>query len=86
MIGEVRELARRRQALAVRCAVQRAELAGALQPAVHRLAALDRLVSAVRRRPVALTAAAAAVALLGPRKLLHWVLRVVPLLSLLRRI
>jgi len=85
MIGRVRELAQRRQVLVARAAVQRAELAGALQPAVRRLAALDRLVAAVRQRPVMVTVAIAAVVLLGPRRLLHWALRALPLFALLRR-
>lgn len=85
MIGEVRRLARRRHALVAQSAVQRAELAGALQPLAHRLATLDRIVAAVRHRPVALSFAAAALALLGPRRLLHWALRALPFLALLRR-
>jgi hypothetical protein len=85
MIGRIRELAQRRQALAARAAVQRAELAGALRPALHRLAALDRLVAAVRHRPVMVSVATAAVVLLGPRRLLHWALRALPLFALLRR-
>lgn len=85
MIGEVRELASRRQALAARSTEQRFELAAALQPALHRLATLDRLLTVVRRRPVAVTFAAAAVVLLGPRRLLHWAMRALPLLALLRR-
>jgi hypothetical protein len=85
MIGEVRELARRRDALAARSAVQRAELAGALHPLVHRLETLDRVVAAVRHRPVAMSLAAAALALLGPRRLLHWAVRALPFLALLRR-
>jgi len=85
MIGRARELARRRQALAARAAVQRAELAGALQPVVRRLAALDRVVAALRERPLMVVAAAAALVLLGPRRLLRWALRVFPLVALLRR-
>lgn len=85
MIGRVRELAQRRQALAARAAVQRAELAGALQPVVRRLAALDRILAAVRRRPIVASVAVAALVLLGPRRLLYWALRALPLFALLRR-
>jgi hypothetical protein len=85
MIGRVRELAQRRQVLVARAAVQRAEFAGALRPAARKLAALDRLVAAVRRRPIVASVAVAALVLLGPRRLLYWALRVVPFIALLRR-
>jgi hypothetical protein len=86
MIGRVRELAQRRQVLVARAAVQRAQFAGALQPAVRKLAALDRIVAAVRQRPIVVSVAAVALILLGPRRLLPWALRALPFIALLRRI
>ena len=85
MIGRLRELAQRKQALAARSAAQRAEIAAALQPVAGRLAALDRIVQAVRRRPLLFSVAALALVLLGPRRLLPWALRAAPFLALLRR-
>jgi len=79
-----RRLAQRRHALVARAAVQRGELALALQPAARRLAALDRIVAVVRRRHVLVWIAAAALVLLGPRRLWPWALRVAPLIAFLR--
>ena len=85
MIGRLRDLAQRKQALAARSAAQRAALAADLQPVAGRLAALDRIVQAVRRRPFLFSAAAVALVLLGPRRLLPWALRAAPFIALLRR-
>jgi hypothetical protein len=85
VIGRLRELARRKQALAARSAAQRATLAAALQPVASRLAMLDRIVQSVRQRPVLVAAAAVALVLLGPRRLLPWALRAAPFIALLRR-
>jgi hypothetical protein len=46
---------------------------------------LDRVLAAVRARPFVISLAAAALVVLGPRRLLPWVLRVAPFVSLLRR-
>ena len=85
MIGRLRELAQRKQALAARSAAQRAALAADLRPMAGGLAALDRIVRAVRRRPFLFSAAAVALVLLGPRRLLPWALRAAPFIALLRR-
>ena len=85
MICRLRHLAQRKQALAARSAAQRAALAAQLQPAAGRLAALDRIVQAVRQRPLLFSAAAVALVLLGPRRLLPWSLRAAPFVALLRR-
>lgn len=85
MIGRLRQLAQRKQALAARSQAQRAALAAALRPAAGRLAALDRIVQAVRQRPLLFAAAAVALVLLGPRRLLPWALRAIPFVALLRR-
>ena len=81
----MRELAQRKQALSARSAAQRAALAAALQPVAGRLATLDRIVQVVRRRPFLFSAAAVALVLLGPRRLLPWALRAAPFIALLRR-
>ena len=85
MIATARRLARRRQALVALADAQRAELAVALRPAARRLAALDRMVAAVRRHPLLYSVAAVALALLGPRRLLPWALRAAPFVGFLRR-
>lgn len=85
MIATARRLARRRQALVALAGAQRAELAAALRPAARRVAALDRMVAAVRRHPLLYSVAAVALALLGPRRLLPWALRAAPLVAILRR-
>jgi len=85
VIGMLRELAQRKQALAARSAAQRAAIAADLQPVAGRLAALDRIVQAVRQRPFLFSAAAVALVLLGPRRLLPWALRAAPFIALLRR-
>lgn len=85
MIGSLRDLAQRKQALAARSAAQRAALTAALQPVAGRLAMLDRIVQVVRQRPILFSAAAVALVLLGPRRLLPWALRAAPFIALLRR-
>jgi len=85
VIGRLRQLAKHKQALAARSEAQRAALAAALRPAASRLAALDRIVQAVRQRPFLVAAAALALVLLGPRRLLPWALRAIPFIALLRR-
>ena len=85
MIGRLRHLAQRKQALAARSEAQRAALAAALRPAASRLAALDRIVQAVRQRPFLVAATAVALVLLSSRRLLPWALRAIPFIALLRR-
>ena len=85
MIGMLREFAQRKQALAARSAAQRAAIAADVQPVAGRLAALDRIVQIVRQRPFLFSAAAVALVLLGPRRLLPWALRAIPFIALLRR-
>jgi hypothetical protein len=57
----------------------------ALQPAARGLGALDRVLAVVRARPFVISLATAAFVILGPRRLLPWVLRVAPFVTLLRR-
>ena len=86
MIGAVHELALRRKALVADSAAQRAAIGVALQPAASRLAALDRIVAAVRQRPLLVSIAVAAFLLLRPRRLLPLALRALPFIALLRRL
>jgi len=85
VIGMLREFAQRKQALAARSAAQRAAIAADLQTVAGTLASLDRIVQAVRQRPFLFSAAAVALVLLGPRRLLPWALRAAPFIALLRR-
>jgi hypothetical protein len=80
------QLAQRRQALVERSAHYRARIAADLEPLARKIAAADRAVATLRAHPVIAAAAAGAVAFMGPRRLLGWAARVLPLYSLLRRI
>lgn len=81
----MRSLNSRREALLALSAAQRMALAQAAEPFASKLAAVDRAVAVVREHSVLAMIAAGAVALLGPRKFLHWALRAAPVISLLRR-
>jgi len=77
-------LAQRRAELVERSAAQRAALLAAATPIVAKAAAVDRVVSYVRRYPVLSSFAVGAVALAGPRRLLDLGSRAVTLYMLLR--
>ena len=81
----IRELKDRREALVARSAVQRARISAQLAPAARRLAAADRFAATLRAHPVIAVIAATGLALIGPRKLLRWAVRVAPIYSLLAR-
>lgn len=85
MTHRLRALARRREALVALAAAQREELAAALEPAVRKLAALDRIVEVLRRRQALLWIVAAGLVLAGPRAARRWTLRAAPFIALLRR-
>jgi len=85
MTRHQRELARRRLELVGRSAAQRAALVGAVAPIAGKLALIERIGATLRRYPVAVSAIAGGVALLGSRNLLSWVTRALALYSLLRR-
>lgn len=89
MIPLTRALARKRQALVARSREQRADALLAAQPTVHGLGALDRAAAFVRGRPFTVALAVAALVAFGPRKVVMWSLRampiVSPILALLRR-
>lgn len=79
-------LERRRCALAARSAAQREEIVAALAPAARRLAAADRALQALRAHPLlAVSIAAAVLGFIGPRRLVFWAARALPIYSLLRR-
>ena len=78
-------LAQRRQQLVERSAAQRTALAACADPLVRKAAALDRVVSYVRRNPVIAAAAVGAVALLGPQKIFDLGARAITLYMLFRR-
>lgn len=86
MIPLTRALARRRHALTALSREQRASLVAAVQPTARGLALLDRIVAVVRARPVVISLAAAALVVLGPRRLLPWVVRLAPFAAFLRRL
>ncbi len=80
------KLARRREALVALSTAQRGEIAAALAPAARRLGAADRALQALRTHPLLVIAVAAAVlGYIGPRRLLVWAARALPVYSLLRR-
>ncbi|TAK86786.1 MAG: hypothetical protein EPO20_06050 [Betaproteobacteria bacterium] len=78
-------LAQRREALVALSTAQRQEIARALAPAVRKLAAADRALETLRAHPLLVGAIAAALGFLGPRRLLFWAARALPVYSLLRR-
>lgn len=86
MTGPLARLRLRRERLVAESARQRAELAGRLAPLTRRLGAADRAVGALRAHPVVAGLAVGAVALLGPRALLGWAARLLPVYTLLRRL
>jgi len=67
-----------------RSAEQRAALLASAEPIVRKAAALDRVVTQVRRYPVVSSLVIGAVALLGPRKILDLGTRALTLYALFR--
>jgi hypothetical protein len=78
-------LADRRRALVEQSAAQRAAILAAAAPLVHQAAAADRVVSRLRRHPIAVTAVAGLVVLLGSRKLFDMATRAITIYALFRR-
>ena len=78
-------LSERREALTARSAAQRAQIAAALQPALGKLAAADRVLEVLRSHPFVAGVIAAVLGYLGPRRVIFWAARALPLVSLLRR-
>ena len=85
MMLSTARLVARREALVQRSAAQRARIAAALAPAVRKLAAADRALEMLRSHPFVAAAIAVALGYLGPRRLIFWAARALPVYSLLRR-
>jgi hypothetical protein len=79
-------LEERRLELTERSTAQRAALAGSFAPLAAKAAALDRATAAVRSHPLLAAGVAAAVAVLGGRKVFGLVARGVTLFALLRKL
>ena len=86
MIFGLRELRVRRALLVERCAAQRTAIAAVVEPLAAKAAAGDRILTAVRVHPIALTLAAGAIAGLIPRLLPPWLTRVLLVFSFLKRL
>jgi hypothetical protein len=78
-------LAQRRQELVQRSATQRSALIHGVEPLMRKAAALDRLVTSMRRHPLVTGLLAGAVALVGARKLFDMTTRLLTLYMLFRR-
>jgi hypothetical protein len=78
-------LARRREELVGRSTTQRAALVATAAPLLRKAEALDRTVQRVRRYPVVTALGAAAVMMLGSRKIFEIAARAFTLYALLRR-
>ena len=85
MNGHRQALARRREELVMRSAAHRAVVVSEGAALVRKGAALDRIVSTVRRNPVVTGIALGAVLLAGPRKLFDLGERLLTLYLLLRQ-
>jgi hypothetical protein len=86
MIGDLRELERRRAELIERSTALRAALVHTATPIVQKAATVDRVVATLRKYPVISAVTAGAVAVVGARSLLPWLTRALTLYALLKRI
>jgi hypothetical protein len=75
-----------REELVARSAAQRAALVAAAQPLLRAAAVPDRVIAYVRRYPVMTGVAAAAIALLGRRRLLFLGTRLLTVYTLFRQL
>jgi hypothetical protein len=80
------ELQDRREALVLRSTLQRLRISVQMAPAARRLAAVDRVLATLRAHPIAAGVALTGLALIGPRALFRWAMRVAPIYSLFGRI
>jgi hypothetical protein len=78
-------LAERRQELVERSSAQRAAIIANAEPLVRAGALADRLLSRVRRHPIAVTVGLGAVVLLGSRRLFDLATRALTLYALFKR-
>ena len=79
------ELARRRRELLERSAAQRSALVANAEPLMRKAAALDRIVTTVRRHSFVASLVVGAVALVGSRQLFAMTTRLLSLYMLFRR-
>jgi hypothetical protein len=89
MSKRLEEITRRRMALQVRCEAQRAELAAVSAAIERQLAPIDQGIALVRRllaSPLTIIAAVAAIALIGPRRLIKWAGRAALLMTTYRQL
>jgi hypothetical protein len=86
MIGDLRELQRRRAELIERSTALRVGLLKEAAPIVHKAAAADRVVTALRKYPLLIALATGVVAVVGARSLLPLLTRALTLYALLKRI
>jgi len=85
MSGHQRQLALQRAELVARSTAQRSGLLTSWEGIVTQTAAADRILSTLRRHPIAVGAAVAGVVLLGSRRLFDVSERLLTLYLLLRR-
>ena len=78
-------LAERRRELIERSAAQRAAIVANAEPLVRAAGAADRMVSHVRRHPIAVAVGVGVVVLLGSRRLFDLATRVLTIYALFRR-
>jgi YqjK-like protein len=84
-MNRVQGLAQRRQELVERSATQRTAVLAAAEPIVRKAAAVDRVLTYVRRHPAIASLAVGAVALIGPRRIFDIGARAITLYMLFRR-
>jgi len=77
-------LAQRREELVARSAAQRAALIANVEPLLRKAAAADRIVTRIRRYPIAVGLAAGAMVFFGSRKLFDLATRALTIYALFR--
>lgn len=85
MSRDTQSLAQRRLELVERSAAQRAAIVSNAAPLLSKAEALDRIVSRVRRYPLATAAVAGAVVFLGSRRIFELATRALTIYALFRR-
>jgi hypothetical protein len=85
-MSHLQDLEMRRAELVDRSRAQRAALIAGLAPLAGKLSAVDSAVASVKRYPMVSTALAAAVVLLGSRKMFGWIARGITLYTLLKKV
>ena len=86
MTSRAQALAERREALVARSAAQRDALVDGAAPLLHKAAAVDRVVSSVRRHPVFTGLATLAIVIVGSRKLVELGAHALALYGLIKRL